>query len=197
MRTKVNVPIHGFRETGQKIQVNFPQRCVYCGGPAETQVVVDVSGGKESHHTSVSYSAKLLLPYCLAHAMVNHQYKRLMKIIGFPVFLIVFIGWFFVMMPFASVMEKLPINIIFLPLIFPCIGNLLLGAAAIFLLHGILLLFFPKFREIPTVFQDGALGVTVKLNAAMHAATSLEFKFSNKEYAAEFAQLNETYPATA
>ena len=196
MSTKVNVPIRGLAEMGQKIEAKFPQRCIYCGGPVETQVLVDVSGGKQAHHRSVSYSAHLLLPYCLEHAAVNQRYKKLMAIIGIPLFLIVFIGWFFLMMPFGSLVKNLPGNIVLLPLIFPCIGNLILGLGAIVLLHGILLLVVPKFRQIPSIFQDGALGVTIKMSATMYGATGLEFKFSNEEYAADFARLNEvTQPA--
>jgi hypothetical protein len=191
----VNVPIQGLGP-GQKVEVNFPPRCIYCGRPAQTQVLVDVSGGRQTKYKSVSYSTKLLLPYCLDDAIVNHRYKRLMMVIGIPLFLIIFVGWFFLMMPFSALVKDLPGNIILVPLIFPCIGNGILAFAAIVLLHGILLLVFPKFRKIPFISEDGALGVTVKMHASMMGVSGLEFSFTNKDYAADFAQLNGVHPDT-
>jgi hypothetical protein len=192
VRTRVEVPITVFPGTGEKIQLNFPQRCVYCGGAAETQVEVRASWGKTSQHKQMTFVTHLLLPYCLDHAAVDRRYGRRIMLLWLAVFLIVFIGWFFVGTSFGPLAGTLPDLIIFLLLRAPCLSNFLLGFGAVYLVHGILRWVFPKLREFPFIGQDGGLGVTIKL----HAARSLEFKFTNAEYAAEFARLNEAGPTS-
>lgn len=196
MKTKVSVPVHGLGQ-GQQIQVNFPLYCVYCCAPAGTRETIEVGGSKRSGHWEVSYKTQLMLPYCFKHAEVNERYRKLLKVVGLPVFLIAAISWFFLMMPFKSLVENLPINIIFVPLIFPCISNLIVGMAAVLLFHGLLQLFVPAFRDVPSIFSDGALGVTIKLLVTKYGASRLEFQFTNKEHARAFAQVNEVVPAKA
>lgn len=196
MKYKVVVPMHPGLETlesgRQNIHVLFPQRCVYCDKPAETFQMIEVGGGKTVGKRTVNFSTQLLVPYCLDHSIVFNQYKKLMKIIGLPLFLIVFLGWFGLMFPFSDfVTEHLAnISIFFVPLIFPCIGNLILAFLAIVLLHFLLLLFIPKFRQIPGITEHGGLGMKVRMNASMYAINDLTFFFTNKAYAEEFANLN-------
>jgi len=177
---RVIIPIHGYREAGQKYQVNFPGRCVYCGGPAETQLRVNLLSDAQAQRQRVWYSTTLQLPYCIEHATLSDQYKKqyekLMSIIVIAVILIAIVGWN---------LTNLPATTFLLPV--------MLGVAALFLLHRMLLKLFPKFREIPPLFREGALGVTIKLIVSKDAATGLELKFSNEEYAAKFAQLNNAH----
>ena len=196
MKYKVVFPMHPGLEvfdTGhQKINVTFPQGCVYCDGPVETHQLIDLSGGATVGKQSVSFSTQLIVPYCLDHSIVFNKYKKLMKVIGFPLFLVVFLGWFAVMLPFGDLVGKyLPgINIIMIPLIFPCIGNLIVAFFFLILLHGLLLLFNPKFREIPFITENGGLGIKIKMNVGMYAINDLTFTFTNQDYAKEFAELN-------
>lgn len=198
MKHKVVVPMHPSleaMETGrQKIFVEFPQRCVYCDGPVDTFQLIDVSGGKTVGKRSSSFSTQLAVPYCLDHSIVFNNYKRLMKIVGLPIFLIIFLGWFgifFVLDPITEVLEHLPgINIIFIPLAFPCIGNFIVAFLSLLLLHGLLLLIKPIFREIPFFSADGGLGIKIKMNAGMYTIDDLTFSFTNKNYAQEFADAN-------
>lgn len=180
-------------ETGkQTIQVAFPQRCVYCDKPSGTFQIIDVGGGQTVGKRSSSFSTQLVVPYCLDHSIVFNRYKKLLKGIGIPLFLIVFLGWFAMMMPFADFAEKyLPgFNLFLIPLIFPCIGNMILAFLAILLLHFILILFVPNFRQIPMITEHGGLGMKVRMNASLYAVNDLTFFFSNKDYASDFASLN-------
>lgn len=198
MKHKVVVPMHpGLEvfETGrQKILVKFPQRCVYCDGPVETFQLIDITGGKTVGKKSSSFSTQLVVPYCLDHSIVFNNYKKLLKRIGIPLFLVIFLGWFAIW-PFmdgiTAFMENLPgINLIFIPLMFPCLGNLIVAFLSLILLHGLLLLFIPKFREIPFITENGGLGIKINMNAGMYAINDLTFSFTNQDYAREFADAN-------
>ena len=197
MKYKVVVPMNpnlqAFETGRQTLQVSFPQRCVYCNKPAETYQVIDLSGGKTVGKRTASFSTKLQVPYCLDHSIVFSRYKKLLTAIGLPVFLVTFIGWFFLFKPITEFGDALPPELSFLliPLIMPCIGNLILGFLAIVLVHLLLLLFEPKFRQIPFVTENGGLGFTVNMKTSMYAIHSLDFSFTNKEYAAEFAKANQ------
>ena len=196
MKYKVVVPMHpgieAFETGKQKINVSFPQRCVYCNIPSETFQVIDVSGGKSVGKRSSSFSTQLYVPYCFDHSIIFTKYKKIMKLVGIPMFLLVFVGWFIVMLPFGELVEKyLPgINIIFIPLIFPCIGNLILAILSILLLHFFLVMVNPKFRQIPSIMESGGLGIKVKMNTSLSTVNDLTFFFSNENYAREFAELN-------
>jgi hypothetical protein len=197
MKYKVVVPMHpGLEaiETGrQTLQVNFPQRCVYCNGPVETHQIIDLSGGKTVGKRTASFTAKLLVPYCLDHSIVFSKYKKLLAAIGLQVFLIVFFGWFLLFQPLTEFGSSLPggVNIFLIPLIFPCIGNLILGFLALTLVHLVLLLFEPKFRQIPFLTENGGLGLRVEMKTSMYAINSLNFAFTNRDYAVEFAEANQ------
>ncbi|MEL7644644.1 MAG: hypothetical protein AAGU04_00050 [Anaerolineaceae bacterium] len=196
MKYKVVVPmspsLQAFETGRQSLPVNFPQRCVYCNKPVETYQIIDLSGGKTVGKRTASFSAQLHVPYCLDHSIVFSKYKKLLSAIGLPVFLVVFIGWFFLFTPLTEFGNALPpgLNFLLLPLIFPCIGNLILGFLAIILVHFLLLLFEPKFRQVPFVTNDGGLGFTVQMKTSMYAVNSLEFAFTNRDYAGEFADAN-------
>lgn len=196
MKYKVVVPMNpnlqAFETGRQSLQVNFPQRCVYCNKPVETHQVIDLSGGKTVGKRTASFSAQLHVPYCLDHSIVFSRYKKLLGAIGLPVFLIVFIGWFFLFKPLTTFGNTLPsgLNFLLIPLIIPCIGNLILGFLAFILVHLLLLLFEPKFRQIPFVTEEGGLGLTVNMKTSMYAINSLDFTFTNRDYAAEFAAAN-------
>ncbi len=75
--------------------------------------------------------------------------------------------------------------------IMPCIGNLILAFLAFIIVHLLLVLFEPKFRQIPFVTENGGLGFTVNMKTSMYAINSLDFSFTNKDYAAEFAEANQ------
>jgi hypothetical protein len=126
----------------------------------------------------VDYAMTLNLPYCHEHAALGARYRkdyeRVMAIIVIAAILIAIVGWNISDMPASSFL--LPVA---------------LGAAAIALAHKIVVTARPNFREIPALFQQGALGVRVKLNVTRSAATRLDFLFSNADYAAKFAQLND------
>ena len=198
MKYKVIVPMHPSleaMETGkQKIMVDFPQRCVYCDGPVETFQLIDISGGKTVGKRTTSFSTQLSVPYCLDHSIVFNNYKKLMKRIGIPLFLIVFLGWFAIFSfldPITEFMEHLPgLNIVFVPLIFPCIGNMIIAFLSLIFLHGLLLLLKPKFREIPFITENGGLGIKIKMNTSMYTIDDLAFSFTNHNYAQEFADAN-------
>ncbi len=196
MKYKVVVPMNpslqAFETGRQTLQVSFPQRCVYCNKPVETYQVIDLSGGKTMGKRTASFSTKLQVPYCLDHSIVFSKYKKLLSAIGLPVFLVVFIGWFFLFKPLTEFGSTLPpgLNFLLIPLIFPCIGNLILAFLAFIIVHLLLVLFEPKFRQIPFVTENGGLGFTVNMKTSMYAINSLDFSFTNKEYAEEFASAN-------
>lgn len=197
MKYKVVVPMHPdlkAMETGrQNLNIQFPPRCVYCNIPAETFQVIDISGGKTVGKRTADFSAQLFVPYCVQHSIIFSKYKKTMGFVGIPLFLIVFLGWFALMLPFGNMVDEfLPgINILFVPLLFPCIGNLILALVAFALLHYLLLLFNPKFRQIPSAFESGGLGMKVKMNTSLYTINDLTFFFSNQTYAKEFAELNQ------
>jgi len=178
VKASVSIPIPGSRFAGQNVRVNFPSECVHCCGRAEEQVRVALYDSAQSRGKKVEYAITLNLPYCHEHASLGAQYKkdyeRVMAIIVIAVILIAIVGWNISDMPASSFL--LPVAI---------------GAAAIVLAHKIVVSARPNFREIPALFQQGALGVRIKLNVTRSAATRLDFFFSNADYAAKFAQLND------
>jgi len=178
MKTIVSIPIYGSRHTGQIVQVDFPLQCAYCGGPAETRFRVDLYNSAPARGKKVEYSITLNVPYCHEHAALSEQYKkqyeRVMAIITIAVILIAILGWNISNMPSESFLVPVA-----------------LGVAAIAVAHKILVSASPKFREIPAMWQQGALGVMIKLNVSSRAATRLDFRFSNVDYAASFARLND------
>lgn len=184
MKASVSIPILGSISARQNVRVNFPAECVFCGGRAETQVTVDLHCSGQAGGKKVEYTMKLNLPYCHEHAALGahyrKKYERVMAIIAIAVILTAVVGWNISGMPSTSFL--LPVA---------------LGAAAIALAHRIVVSAYPNFREIPALFQEGALGVAIRLNVTGSAATRLDFRFSNADYAAKFAQLNDatTCPA--
>ncbi|MCJ7695488.1 MAG: hypothetical protein MUO40_08680 [Anaerolineaceae bacterium] len=195
MKNKVVVPITAGMdlEGRQTIPIVFPQRCVFCCGRCETYTIVDVSGGKSVGKRSTTFSTRMNLPYCLEHADIFSRYKKLLSSFGIPIFILVFVGWFFLMMPFGDMITAnvMPgIDMIFIPLMFPCIGNLIMAFLAISILHYLLILSNRNFRQVPFITQHGGLGVEIKLNTTMYSIEDVIFKFSNHEYASEFATLN-------
>ncbi len=177
MTVTVAIPIYGTRETGQNIQIRFPRHCVYCFRPVETEVSINLYGSASARGKRVEYGANLCLPYCREHAALDEQYQKqyqrwIVGIIG--VGIVVGVAGFVMGGGSDTAWIMIP-------------G---LGGCAVLVLHWLLLRIFPKFREIPTGFQHGALGAIMKLNTTAKAASSLVVTFSNERYADEFRQLN-------
>lgn len=178
VKTSVSIPIIGSRWMSQNVQVKFPLQCVYCGRQVETQVLVDLYNSAQAGGKKVDFSIKLNLPYCHEHAALSarysKQYERLMTLLVIAVLLIAIVAWNISSMPTESFL---------VPVVF--------GAVAIALTHKISVAINPKFRDIPALFQQGALGVTIKLHVIGSAGIRLDFQFSNADYAAAFALLND------
>jgi len=158
-------------------KVHFPFRCVFCGGAANSTVHVDMRSDDIRDVNKLRLD-RLDLPYCLKDAALNEKYKTQYNtsigILGFLVILITVVGWNLTDQPASS----------FLLLV-------AFVAGGIFLVNKILLMVVPIFQKIPTFLQKGALGVIIKEISYQHRIGA-EFKFSNAEYAAEFARLNLT-----
>jgi hypothetical protein len=159
------------------IKVDFPWRCVFCRGPAESFVSVNMNSAdiKDLYTTGLF---TLHLPYCSKDAELNEKYdKQYEKVIGILFFLVILIsvaGWAIADQPAESFLVLAAIV-----------------AAGIFLVNKILLMVVPRFKKIPTFNQRGALGVIIK-EITYKNRNGVVFTFSNEEYAVEFARKNGT-----
>jgi hypothetical protein len=161
----------------KKRKVDFPYRCVFCGGQAESFATVDMSSAdiKDLYKPGLF---TLYLPYCSKDAELHEKYKKQYEIvIGILFFLVILIsvaGWAIADQPAESFLVLAA-----------------LVAAGIFLVNKILLMVVPRFKKIPTFNQRGALGVIIK-EIPYKDRKGVVFTFSNEEYAVEFAQKNGT-----
>jgi len=177
VRSRVDLPVLDSGKPFRNVNVNFPRQCIYCNKPVETWIETDVSSELQTRNRRAYYSAKLQMPYCREHETCYQQYKRKhgvwLAVLAIVV-LLLFVGGYLLTAHFTKYG--------FFMLLAFCVG-------IIAVLDKVLIYTIPRFREIPTWFQHGALGVTVKIESAISGAR-LEFNFTNKEYAAEFARLN-------
>lgn len=177
MSVSVTIPIRGTRETGQRVRILFPKHCVYCNGPMQTKVKVGLWSQAALRRRSPFYYSYLDLPYCLEHARqgskARRQYETLMLAFALGISGLALLLW---------ALARAPVLSVVIPLI--------LAAGLLYALHLLLVSVNPTFREIPTLFGVGALGVTVRMRSIGEASASLELTFLNEIYADEFQHLN-------
>ena len=80
MSTYEKVPI-----SNKFFRVAFPNKCVYCGMPAETKIVEKVTGASVYQrgwkNVTVDYSTELDIPYCKKHKEDSKRNKTILRLL--------------------------------------------------------------------------------------------------------------------
>jgi len=162
----------------QELQIRFPDRCIYCGAPAEGTSPARVTYRPASGEREVTRF--LEAPYCTRHQATNQRITRLNRraaglavtaALAAAIYVVGFIDVIYILKPLLMLAAMVPLSIVFL---------LLWG-----LLRSLLARFSLDIRH--TGIWRATLGFRADYDKANHR---LRYKFLNVEYAAQFAELN-------
>ncbi len=186
-----------------KLSVYFPNKCIYCGGFAETtkSIKVTVSDKYSSQRGQVittrtlSRSINISVPYCQNHAELSKQNEAtLYRLFGYGLLLGLLIG-------FIIILSQTTLGD-FLSTTFSSFSGFMWGSAftiAPAIAGGFLLMWSPKvlpflfknktLRHQPSFFSHHGGDLGINLDFSKERDT-LRVEFANLEIAQEFAYLN-------
>lgn len=181
-----------------KIAVNFPNKCIYCAGFAETTMQQKVNTRVEYRNQTVTYTLNFGIPYCRYHANLSESNDK-------------FLSKLFI----YSWIPATVVNLILAPRFFGmsfseflkytyiegAVGFLMWGFVNFIPALGIAILIYSLPKLLPFIFknnetlrhqpsfftQGGGLGVSMNFQTDRKA---MIFKFANSAIAEEFAKIN-------
>lgn len=194
MYTFVKIPI-----SLNHVTVVFPNKCVYCGLPAETKIVEEVKGSShyEAGNKFVSklYSTKITIPFCYTHKEDSKRNNTILtrtlltlSLIGGGLFLAEFFGGLKIL--------AYPLGLVNMDFFWAVVIHLLILAGGVYVVFGLtkyVLSLFVKTLRYQTISSGeflnalGALGIRCTYTRKKDA---LRFRFVNAEIAREFSKLN-------
>lgn len=161
----------------------FPNQCVYCGKPLETNVPITTTYSSGSaqyrHRTQVTIE----VPYCYQHANRGKQLGLILNVIFFVCLLI---------SCSTSILISFSLNlqdtfqICVLSPVLALIFAFLTGSVGIRKIWG---LFNKEVRDLPHFFNRGQLGISLALGP-----NALGIAFNNETFAKEFGRINNLEP---
>jgi len=164
----------------QELQIRFPDRCVYCGAPAEESSLARVTYRPARDEREVTDF--LRAPYCALHQAANQRITRLNRravglaataALAAAIYVAGSVNVIHLLKPFLMLAAIVPLSIVFL----------LLWV----ILRSLLGQFFPDIRH--TGIWRATLGFRADYDKGNHR---LRFKFLNTDYAAQFVELNKS-----
>ena len=162
------------KETEGKFPVRMPDKCVYCGGPAEAVYNLRTSAKRSRRTKYVTWK----IPYCNAHAQARKKYAKKLGMTGLMIVITLVLG-FLVIGVMGSVNIKGG-------LVFP-VGIALGYAGAAMIRTQLRNRMMSKDSDLAEMYDARNLGFNV-----FQGWSSAEFTFTNKVFAEEFAKQNET-----
>jgi hypothetical protein len=186
-----------------KLSVNFPNKCIYCGIPAETTKIIEVTvsdkgssqRGQTITTTTLTRSINLTIPYCQNHAELSEQNNNVLyRLFGFGLLLGLLIG-FIINLSQTTLGD-------FVSTTFSSFSGFIWGSAftiAPAIAGGFLLMWSPKL--LPFLFKNKTLkhqpslfshhGSDLGINCDFsNERDALYIKFVNPGITQEFAYLN-------
>ncbi|MCK6463178.1 MAG: hypothetical protein L6Q29_05185 [Candidatus Pacebacteria bacterium] len=180
-----------------KLSINFPNKCIYCGVPTETtksiKVTVSDQGssqrGQTIKTTTLTRSLNISVPYCRTHVALSEQnVKALYRLFGFGMFLGLLVGLIIVIPNLSDFLTAT--NGLLWGLVFAAVPSIGGGFFLMWLPKLLPLLFKNKtLKHQPSLFSHHGsdLGINFDFSSERNA---LSIKFVNPEITQEFAQLN-------
>jgi len=166
-----------------KVNVQFPQKCVYCGKPQEFTVGVVASRSTGTQYYRQHSSITLDVPYCSEHV---NKAKRLGLILNIIFFLCLLISCATsILVSFALDLQ----DTFQICVLGPCLAlifAILTGSIGVRKVWGF---FNDEIRDLPSFFGQGHLGIKV-----MMGNEQIGIAFTNEEIGHEFARLNKLSP---
>lgn len=162
----------------RELQVRFPDRCIYCGAPAEGISLARVTYRPARNEREVTDF--LRAPYCDLHQAANQRITRLNRraagltataALAAAVYFAGTVNVIYLLKPLLMLAAMVPLSVVFL----------LLWV----ILRSLLGRFFPEIRH--TGIWRATLGFRADYDKGNHR---LRFKFLKADYAARFSELN-------
>lgn len=195
MYTYVKIPI-----SNNFFSVAFPNKCVYCGLPAETKIVQPVNGqsnyeDNRGRFVTENYSTKLTIPFCKTHMKESKKNSIILNSINILAAIGLFLGlitgrlWFlvFLISPLLQPTDNFILTLGGLLII------LMIGMGLVYVITVLakyLLSFFVhtlRHQSGLGLLSSGVLGIKCTFTPKKDA---LLFRFVNAEFAREFSILN-------
>lgn len=164
----------------QELQVRFPDRCIYCGAPAEGTSLARVTYRPARDEREVTDF--LPASYCALHQAANQRITRINRraaglaataALAAAIYVAGFVDAIYLLKPLLVLAAMAPLSVVFL----------LLWV----ILRSLLGRFFPEIRH--TGIWRATLGFRADYDKGNHR---LRFKFLKADYAARFAELNKS-----
>jgi len=164
----------------QELQVRFPDRCIYCGAPAEGTSLARITYRPARNEREVT--SFLRAPYCAVHEAANQRITRLntraaglavTAALAAAIWVAGLVNVIYLLKPLLVLAAMVPLSIV----------SLLLWS----ILRSLLGRFFPEIRH--TGIWRVTLGFRADYDRKNHR---LRFKFLNTDYAARFVELNKS-----
>jgi hypothetical protein len=164
-----------------KVNVQFPQKCVYCGKPKEFTVSVLASRSTGTQYYRQHSKVTLDVPYCGDHVQ---KAKHLGLILNGVFFLCLLISCATsILISFALDLQDTFQVCVLAPTV-ALVFAILTGFYGVRKVWGA---FNHEVRDLPGFWGQGHLGIQVFMGDQQ-----VGIAFSNEEYAEEFSRLNET-----
>ena len=162
-----------------KAQVQFPQKCVYCGKPQEFIVPVIASRSTGTQYYRQHYKITFDVPYCSEHV---NKAKRLGLILNIVFFLCLLISCATSILISFSLNLQDTFQICVLGPGVALIFAILIGSVGVRKVWGF---FNDEIRDLPGFWGQGHLGIKVAMGN-----DEVGIAFTNEEIAHEFSRLN-------
>ena len=181
MDTTVRIPAEG-----NLFAVRFPNRCVYCGNPAEVGVPVVVEKSDAKDGQQVKSQVILNAPYCRLHQKIDSRNSIIFGLLVIPSGIALFVaGLLFAYPepPFRTTGLLALIMVILVGVGFAWIGGMIIAFLVAFVLFPIL-----------TALTKSPFKMNLGMSAAYSPGDScLNFVFPDENVAASFKDLNSIF----